>query len=50
MGRPLPASEPEKPGFGTRLIDANIRGELGGGIEREFGEDGFSLTLTVPLA
>ncbi len=40
--------EPETRGFGSRLIDANIIGELGGRVERSYGESGFSVTITVP--
>ena len=36
-------------GFGTRLIDASIRGELGGKIEREFTGHGLTVRMTVPL-
>lgn len=43
------ASEPERVGFGIRLIDANVKGELGGNITRRFDADGMSLLITVPL-
>lgn len=36
-------------GFGTRLIDASIRGELGGHIEREFSGHGLCVRMSVPL-
>ncbi|SUA99205.1 Blue-light-activated histidine kinase [Pannonibacter phragmitetus] len=36
-------------GFGTRLIDASIRGELGGKIEREFTGHGLTVRMSVPL-
>lgn len=42
-------SEPASTGFGVRLIDANIRGELGGEIERSFDPRGMTLRLTVPI-
>ncbi|SOC06605.1 CHASE domain-containing protein [Stappia indica] len=42
---PIPTS-----GFGTRLIDANIRGELGGQLERELRPDGMSVRMVIPLA
>ncbi|WP_346910777.1 hypothetical protein [uncultured Roseibium sp.] len=35
-------SEPEGTGFGSRLIDANIRGELGGTIDRSFRPNGMT--------
>ncbi len=42
-------ADDNKPGFGTRLIDANIRSELGGTVDRQFGEDGLRLALSIPL-
>jgi CHASE1-domain containing sensor protein len=36
-------------GFGTRLIDASIRGELGGKIEREFTGNGLTVRMSVPI-
>lgn len=41
-------SEPTSKGFGTKLIDASIRGELGGTIERTYGEQGFLVKITIP--
>ncbi|QDZ02245.1 histidine kinase [Nitratireductor mangrovi] len=41
-------AEPESRGFGSRLIDANIKGELGGTVERSYGENGFSIRIVVP--
>lgn len=46
-GRPTEA--PTRTGFGTRLIDANIRLELRGEITRRYGPDGLAITLRVPL-
>ncbi|TDQ67098.1 CHASE1-domain containing sensor protein [Maritalea mobilis] len=40
----------DKKGFGTKLIDANIRGELSGSIEREFDKDGLSVIIDIPLS
>lgn len=37
-----------KAGFGTRLIDAMARGELGGRLTREFGHDGLSVEIRFP--
>lgn len=37
-------------GFGTRLIDASIAGELGGSVERNFEPRGLTVRLVVPLA
>ncbi|WP_174802121.1 CHASE domain-containing protein [Martelella limonii] len=41
-------SEPERKGFGTRLIDANIIGELQGTIERRYQEDGVTIEIVFP--
>ena len=40
---------PERKGFGTRLIDANIVRELGGSIERRYPEDGIDIDIVIPL-
>nr|WP_321458265.1 CHASE domain-containing protein [uncultured Cohaesibacter sp.] len=40
---------PDHKGFGTKLIDANIRGELRGSIERIFEEHGLTVKISVPL-
>lgn len=40
---------PERKGFGTRLIDANIVRELGGSIERTYPEDGLDIAIFIPL-
>ncbi|NBN80102.1 histidine kinase [Microvirga tunisiensis] len=45
---PLPAGG--RSGFGTRLIDATVRGELNGTIERRFGERGLTVEVRFPLA
>lgn len=39
---------PGKGGFGTRLLDATIRGELGGSITSIKGEYGIDVTISVP--
>jgi len=44
-----PIGEPEGTGFGSRLIDANIRGELGGAIDRSFRTNGMTVRMTIPL-
>ena len=44
------SGQPNRQGFGTRLIDANIRGDLGGSIDRDFMPDGLTVRMTVPLA
>lgn len=43
-----PVAPPERKGFGTRLIDANIIGELNGTIDRQYGEDGLKIEITFP--
>ncbi|MET3600222.1 CHASE domain-containing protein [Martelella mangrovi] len=45
---PAPVSKPERKGFGTRLIDANIIGELQGTIERHYRENGLTVEIKVP--
>lgn len=42
-------TQPVQTGFGTRLIEANVRHELGGRIERDFRPSGLRVVLTVPL-
>lgn len=46
-GGPPMATPPLRRGFGTRLIDANIRGLLAGEIEREWARDGLRCTLVL---
>lgn len=41
-------SEPETVGFGSRLIQASIEGELGGTIDRKFSDSGMSVRITIP--
>ena len=45
---PIPVTQPERKGFGTRLIDANIIGELRGSIERHFENGGLTVKIAVP--
>lgn len=40
---------PERKGFGTRLIDANIVRELGGSIDRRYPDDGMDIEIVIPL-
>jgi CHASE1-domain containing sensor protein/two-component sensor histidine kinase len=44
-----PLSAPEQTSFGTKLIDMNITGELGGMITREFGRNGLKVDIEIPL-
>ncbi len=46
---PNPNAPTAKKGFGTKLIEANVRGELGGKIERDFTETGLSVSIDMPL-
>jgi two-component sensor histidine kinase len=40
---------PEKPGFGTRLIDMNITRELKGTIRRDYHAEGLHIEIEIPL-
>ena len=40
--------QPEREGFGSRLITMNVARELGGGISREYAPEGFSAELRLP--
>lgn len=44
-----PVRPPEKPGFGTRLIDLNITRELKGTIRRDYRDCGLLIEIDVPL-
>jgi CHASE1-domain containing sensor protein len=46
---PEPVEPPTSQGFGSRLIDANIRGELGGTLEREFPRTGMKVRMVIPV-
>lgn len=41
---------PEKPGFGTKLIDLNVTRELRGTIRRDYRADGLHIEIEVPMA
>ncbi|TYR32347.1 PAS domain-containing protein [Mesorhizobium microcysteis] len=43
-----PARPPERRGFGSRLIERVVNGELGGEIETRYDAAGFSCTIDVP--
>jgi PAS domain S-box-containing protein len=47
---PGPVREPERTGYGSRLIRQVVDYELGGTIDREFGERGFRCRIQVPLS
>lgn len=40
--------EPANKGFGSRLVEASVRGELGGEIERKFDETGMTVSFRIP--
>ena len=45
-----PVAASERKGFGTRLIDATVRAELGGSIERTFSPNGLFVRLRFAIA
>lgn len=45
-----PAFKPEKFGFGTKVIHASIKQQLGGEITKEWGASGMRATIVVPIA
>jgi PAS domain S-box-containing protein len=44
------AAEPKHRGFGSRLIERVVGGELGGTVETRYGVEGLSCRIEVPLA
>jgi two-component sensor histidine kinase len=44
-----PVRAPQRRGFGTRLIDSIVRGELGGEIENDYREEGLTSRIILPL-
>ncbi|QPC88485.1 histidine kinase [Mesorhizobium sp. NBSH29] len=42
-------AKPNKVGFGTKLIDMSICRELGGEIERHYGNGGLKVTIKIPV-
>ncbi|NGM21093.1 PAS domain-containing protein [Roseomonas stagni] len=45
-----PAVAPNRQGFGSRVLEATLRGQLGGGIAMEWSPQGLACTMTLPLA
>lgn len=45
----LVAGPETTPGFGSRLIEAGLKGELSGQISRTFGPDGLSIRIDFPI-
>jgi two-component sensor histidine kinase len=48
-GAPVPEI-PARQGFGTRLIDASVRGQLGGTVTRRWETSGLVCEISIPLA
>ncbi len=48
-GAPLETAESTATGFGSRLIDASLKGELSGSISRDFGPGGLKVLLRFPV-
>ena len=49
-GGPPVQGPPGRAGFGTRLIDATVRGQLGGTLARDWTGSGLVVDITLPLA
>jgi two-component system CheB/CheR fusion protein len=50
VGGPKPDAKPVRQGFGSVLIDRQVRHDLGGTVETSFGEDGLVTVLTLPCS
>ncbi|MBL6080205.1 PAS domain S-box protein [Belnapia sp. T18] len=48
-GGPLVAAPPERRGFGSRVMEATIRDQLGGAVRRDWTAAGLDCALEVPL-
>jgi len=44
-----PVATPERKGFGSRLIDRNVRHDLTGKVQLNYASDGFSADFSIPL-
>jgi hypothetical protein len=49
-GGPPVAGAPARRGFGTRVVEATVRGQLGGTVERRWEPSGLVVEVAVPLA
>jgi two-component sensor histidine kinase len=49
-GGPPVAGPPERRGFGSRVVEATVRGQLGGAVERRWERTGLVVEVSVPLA
>ncbi len=45
-----PVSDPEVAGFGSRLVEMSVTGQLQGTWDRRFGRDGLAVDFTIPKA
>jgi NO-binding membrane sensor protein with MHYT domain/two-component sensor histidine kinase len=45
-----PVLQPARRGFGSRMVQGSVAGELGGAAELEFAADGFRARLSIPLS
>ncbi|WP_161993763.1 HWE histidine kinase domain-containing protein [Muricoccus nepalensis] len=50
VGGPPVAETPRRSGFGTRLIDATVKGQLGGTLMRDWARSGLVVEIALPLA
>lgn len=44
-----PVLRPDRKGFGSRLIERNVRHDLAGEVELDYADDGFVATFSIPL-
>lgn len=44
-----PVKPPERKGFGSRLIERNVRHDLAGEVKMDYANDGFSAKFSIPL-
>ncbi|TDH58084.1 PAS domain S-box protein [Dankookia rubra] len=49
-GGPSVACPPARRGFGTRVVEATVRGQLGGTVERHWERTGLVVEIAVPVA
>ncbi|MES2711350.1 MAG: HWE histidine kinase domain-containing protein [Pseudomonadota bacterium] len=49
-GGPPIQQPPDRPGFGSRIVEAAVRDQLGGQLKRQWLRDGLVLVITLPLA
>ena len=49
LGGPPVAGLPDRRGFGTRVVDATVRGQLGGSVERHWEPGGLVIKVAVPV-